>query len=275
MLSTRSSWRRLKISIRSRHSRRALPTHRSMCAFAFGAWTGVRITLIPSPWKTASKAQLNFESRSWINNRGRWPRSSRSINRLRACCSIQAPSGLLAHATYSIRRLPMQMNTSTSTRRSRTVSTVRKSQANVVAACARRNERQSSWPRWGAGGTPAALSKLRTKEAETSIPSLRSSPTYPDVAPAAVLARQPQDQLAHLAVDRRSTGATARVRPVSSDQLPVPAQQRLGPHHERLPRATRQHAAQRREQQPVTRRVQRPSNLPPQDRQLVTQHQDL
>src|SRR6266536_6396332 len=41
MLSTRSSWRRLKISIRSKHSRRALPTHRSMCAFAFGAWTGV------------------------------------------------------------------------------------------------------------------------------------------------------------------------------------------------------------------------------------------
>src|SRR6266567_5318648 len=78
MLSTRSSWRRLKISIRSRHSRRALPTHRSMCAFAFGAWTGVRITLILSPWKTASKARLNFASRSWINNRGRWPRSSRA-----------------------------------------------------------------------------------------------------------------------------------------------------------------------------------------------------
>jgi len=55
----------------------------------------------------------------------------------------------------------------------------------------------------------------------------------------------------------------------------MPAQQRLGPHHERLPRATRQHAAQPGEQQPVARRVQRPSNLPPQDRQLVPQHKDL
>ena len=31
-----------------------------MCAFAFGARTGVRITLIPSPLKIASKARLNF-----------------------------------------------------------------------------------------------------------------------------------------------------------------------------------------------------------------------
>jgi hypothetical protein len=78
-----------------------------MCAFAFGAFSGVRMTRIPSLWKTASKARLNFASRSWISNLGRWPRSSRSISRLRACCIIQAPSGLGVQATYSIRRLPM------------------------------------------------------------------------------------------------------------------------------------------------------------------------
>jgi hypothetical protein len=33
-------------------------------AFALGAWTGVRITLIPSVRKTSSKAWLNFLSRS-------------------------------------------------------------------------------------------------------------------------------------------------------------------------------------------------------------------
>ena len=48
-----------------------------------------------------------------IKNCGRWPRSSRSISRLRACWTIQAPSGLLVQAMYSIRRLPMQMKTST------------------------------------------------------------------------------------------------------------------------------------------------------------------
>jgi hypothetical protein len=54
---------------------------------------------------------------------------------LRACCSIQSPSGLLVQATDSIRRLPMQMQTSTYTRWSKTLSTVRKSQASIVAAC--------------------------------------------------------------------------------------------------------------------------------------------
>src|SRR6266540_4217352 len=74
------------------------------------------------------------------------------------------------------RLLPMQMKTSTYSRRSNTVSTVRKSQASVVAACWRRNDRQSSRSRSGAGGTPAACRMLRTRVAETSMPSLRSSP---------------------------------------------------------------------------------------------------
>jgi hypothetical protein len=64
------------------------------------------MVLIPWLRKMASKARLNFASRSWIRNRGGSPRSSRSIGRLRACCSIHGPSGLLVHATYSIRRLP-------------------------------------------------------------------------------------------------------------------------------------------------------------------------
>jgi hypothetical protein len=87
--------------------RRRLPTQRSMWALAFGAAVS-RITLIPSPWKTASKARLNFASRSWTRRRGRRPRSSRSISRLRACCAIQRPSGLLVEAMYSTRRLAMQ-----------------------------------------------------------------------------------------------------------------------------------------------------------------------
>jgi hypothetical protein len=86
----------------------SLPTQRSTCAFAFGARIGVRVTFIPSSWKMASKARLDFASRSWIRNRGRWLRSSRSISRLRACCIIQTPSGLLVQAMYSIRRVPHQ-----------------------------------------------------------------------------------------------------------------------------------------------------------------------
>jgi hypothetical protein len=54
----------------SRHPRRLLPTQRSMCAFAFGARTGVRITRVPSPRKSASNAWANLVSRSWIRKRG-------------------------------------------------------------------------------------------------------------------------------------------------------------------------------------------------------------
>src|SRR5438477_12835917 len=43
MWSVRSNWRRLKISIQSRHSRRTVPTKRSAKALAFGAFSGVRM----------------------------------------------------------------------------------------------------------------------------------------------------------------------------------------------------------------------------------------
>jgi hypothetical protein len=42
--------------MRSRHSRRTLPTQRSACAFALGAAIGVRMTLTPSVRRKASKA---------------------------------------------------------------------------------------------------------------------------------------------------------------------------------------------------------------------------
>jgi hypothetical protein len=43
----------------------------------------------------------------------------------------------------------------------------------------------------------AVLNTLRTSVAETSIPSLQQLADDPDVTPAGVLARQPQDELAH------------------------------------------------------------------------------
>jgi hypothetical protein len=153
---------------------------------------------------------------------------------------------LLVQATYSIRRLPTQITASTYSRRSSTVSTVRKSQASVTAACWRRNERQSSRSRRGAGGTPASWSTLRTSVAETSTPSLRSSADDPQIAPRVVLAREPQDQLAQVDVDRRTTGTPVRVRPLASDESPMPTQQGLRPDHKRSPRSTWQHPAEGR-----------------------------
>jgi hypothetical protein len=107
-----------------------------------------------------SKARLNFVSRSWIRKRGRRPRSSRSISRLRACWVIHAVSGLLVQPAYSTLRVPVETKNSTYNRRSQTVSTVNKSQARIVCPCWRRNDRQLDAARLGAGGMPARASRF-------------------------------------------------------------------------------------------------------------------
>jgi hypothetical protein len=57
------------ISIRSRHSRRALEIHRSAIAFARGARTAVLIIRTPAAASTASKAAVNLASRSFYVKR--------------------------------------------------------------------------------------------------------------------------------------------------------------------------------------------------------------
>src|SRR5438045_8746048 len=48
---------------------------------------------MPAAANTASKAAVNFESRSRMRNRNRWACSSRSISRLRAAWVTHAPVG--------------------------------------------------------------------------------------------------------------------------------------------------------------------------------------
>ena len=57
------------------------------------------------------------------------------------------------------------------------VSTVRKSHASMLAACARKKARHVERVRRGAGWTPASSSTLRTEVAETAMPTPVSSPT--------------------------------------------------------------------------------------------------
>ena len=159
----------------------ALPPHAADPAFGVGVRVR-RLDRRPDDLdaftaKTPSKARLNFVSRSWIKKRGRSPRSSRSMSRLRACWLIQAVSGVLVQATYSTRRVPIETKNKTYTRRNQTVSTVNKSQARIVCPCWRRNDRQLETTRSGAGGMTARASTFRTSVAETVIPSLRNSPT--------------------------------------------------------------------------------------------------
>ena len=68
------------------------------------------------------------------------------------------------------------MKKSTYRRRSVTVSTVKKSQASMLAACRRRNARQLTALRRGAGSSPAEASRRRTVLGERRKSSLSSSP---------------------------------------------------------------------------------------------------
>jgi hypothetical protein len=56
-------------------------------------------------------------------------------------------------------------------------------------------------------GCPEQVAHQRGRDVDPELAQLADDP---DVAPASVLARQPQDQLAHLAVDRRSARTPVR-----------------------------------------------------------------
>ena len=145
-------------------------------AFAFGARTGVRTISSPSLRNTSSKLRVNLLSRSRIKKRSGVECSGSDQTSWRACCVTHAPPGSAVQPASCTRRLPSSMKKSTYNRWSETVSTVKKSTASMLCACARRNSRQESPARSPAGPRPACRSSLRTVVAETVKPSPLSSP---------------------------------------------------------------------------------------------------
>jgi hypothetical protein len=53
--------------------------------------TGILMTRVPLPAKTPSNAVVNLLSRSRIKNLNPFARSPRSMSKLRACWTVQAP----------------------------------------------------------------------------------------------------------------------------------------------------------------------------------------
>jgi hypothetical protein len=211
-------------------------------AFAFGAWTGVRIILMPSLRKTSSKAWLNFVSRSWMRNRKGCSLPS-SMTRLRACWVTQRPSGFELYARY--RRLRSQEGSPC-----RAPSPWRR-----LETCFKQD---------------LAYGGRRNRDAENL--ELADDPF---VSPVRVLRSETQDQLAERAFERRSHGPPVRVCPPAFDQRAVAAKQRLRLEREGRPRRPRQRAAQRRQQRPISPGQLRPDSPPTEDRQLVAEDEDL
>jgi hypothetical protein len=76
-----------------------------------------------------------------------------------ACWVTQAPLGFCVQPARCTRRLPSSVTNSTYSRCSETVSTVKKSMASMLCACARRNARQQSPLRSPTGPRPCRVRK--------------------------------------------------------------------------------------------------------------------
>ena len=183
----------------------------------------------PRERNTSSKLRANFASRSRMRNRTCRPRSPSTSRRLRACWVTQAPSGLAVTPARCTRRVSSSMKNSTYSRRSQTVSTVKKSQATIPAACWRRNACQEVPVRRGAGSSPCRRSDRADRGGRD-----------PDAEPCAARlgcagspsAGSPWPGGRSAAARPRSSGgrpvSRVRVGPRAGDQPPVPAQQRSG-----------------------------------------------
>jgi hypothetical protein len=95
------------------------------------------------------------------------------------------------------------------------------------------------------------------------------------VAPASVLVRKAQNQLAGLRRHRRPTRPLSGIRPPSANKLAMPAKQRLRANEEGRTARTAQQPAGRRQKHSVTPIQPRPSHLAAKNRELVAQHHDL
>ena len=156
------------------------------------------------------------------------------------------------------------------------VSTVKKSQAIMPAACARMNVRHD----WSAsarrGRYPVASEHVAHRGLRNRAAELDQLADDAPMAPARVLAREAHDQGDDVRIERRPPQSAALGGPAAPDHATVPAQQRLRPNSECLrPACTRENAAERSDQRPIARLVARTDLPSAQDAELVAQHKDL
>jgi hypothetical protein len=164
------------------------------------------------------------------------------------------------------------MKNNTYSRRSQIVSTVKKSQATIPAACWRRNPRQVVVARRGAGSSPQRRADRGRRDLHTKVLELALDAL---VAPARILLGQADDELVDAVVERWSPLSMTRVGPRACDEAAVPAQQRLGLHEEARPASPRQRAADRSQQRPIGGLQPGSWNLAAEHGELVTQDKDL
>ena len=116
------------------------------------------------------------------------------------------------------------------------------------------------------------LADRRRREAESERTELARDAL---VAPAAVLARESEDQLADLSADRRSPRARCWVGPALRHELAMPADERVGRDDGRTPALAREEPARGGQERAVGGPKRGPRDLAPQDGELMTENDDL
>lgn len=126
------------------------------------------------------------------------------------------------------------------------------------------------------GGTKArGAQRGRDRGRGDADPELQQLTPNAHVAPARILSRQSLDQAARLLRKRRATMLARAAYATSLQQRPVPAAKRLWTHRKAGPPLLREQPTGRSEQGAVGGRVPRPLPSSPEDRELVTQDDDL
>ena len=145
----------------------------------------------------------------------------------------------------------------------------------MLAAWARRNSRQPgpdaprSRPQSGAGEQPT---DRRWRHPEAELGQLAADPP---MAPARILACQPQHEGPHLGRHGRASALAGRLSPLPAHERAMPAQQRPRSDQTRAARGAWQVAGRRREQGTIRGAKLRPRDLAAQDLELVAQDQQL
>src|SRR5262249_36186669 len=97
----------------------------------------------------------------------------------------------------------------------------------------------------------------------------------PRIAPARILPREAQDQLADAIIDGRPAAASTRVRPPAAHELPVPAQKCLRRHDQTASARLRQEWRQRGQEGATGWPQRGASLLPSEHNQLMAQDEQL
>src|SRR6266511_332485 len=119
-------------------------------------------------------------------------------------------------------------------------------------------------------GEKAADARRRDAEAE-----LGQLAADPPMAPARILAREPQHQLANLSRERRPSSPSGGLPPLPAHERAMPTKQRPRRHQQDAQRRPRQVTSDGRQQGSISCATLLPRNLAAENLELVTQHKQL